>query len=226
MKLIIVDKSEIFRDGLKKMLEREQNIQVVHTCATLQEDSRQAREQNPDILIICAKLTECSRGAEEIAQIHKLLPHTNIIALCDTDSDVECIFAIKAGARACISRYMSSTNLVRSINLVADGEVVISSTMARMLLEEFKLLECVKDTTQIGSAGIVSDRERDVLNLVAQGLTNRQIATTLSITEQTVKVHLRNIMGRLHAHTREQAVALLRAKNELGEGAKTSVRQL
>jgi len=211
IKLIIVDNSQVFREGLERMLEVEPSIEVLHTCAVVQADFLQLSKQQPDVMIICIKLGECN-GTEAIAQIHELSPQTNMIALCDSDSDVECISAIQAGAKACISRNIAFENLVKVISLVADGEFIISSVMAGMLLEEFKFLEHVKDATHMKNTGVLSNRENAVLNLVAEGFTNREIATMLFISEQTVKVHLRNIMGKLCAHTREHAVALMRGK--------------
>jgi len=222
VRLIIIDKSQIFRDGLKNMLERETDIQIIRVCAVLGEDIRQFLNHKPDVVMICTKLIECD-GAEAIGRIHELSPHTNIIALCDSDSDIECIFAVKAGARACISKDMSFTDMVRAIELVAHGEVIISSTMAGAMLEEFKLLERVKGTTGLGTPSVLSHRENDVITLVAQGLTNKEIADMLFISKQTVMVHMRNIMRKLHAHTRQQAVAFMKANDERGAVEKTGV---
>jgi DNA-binding NarL/FixJ family response regulator len=148
----------------------------------------------------------------------------NIIALCESGSDAECISAMKAGARACISRDIPSKSITATIKLVADGDVVISSAMADAMLQEFKLMERVKGTAGLKTSGILSDRENAVLNLVAEGLTNKEIADQLFLSRQTVMVHMRNIMRKLHAHTREQAVAFMRAQNQLSEVDSTSVR--
>ena len=215
IKLVIIDKSQIFRDGLKSMLEQEANIQVLRVCAVLGEDIHQCLKQTPDVVMVCTKLIECD-GIEAIRRIHELSPYTNIIALCDSDSDIECISAIKVGARAYISKDMSFTDMVRAIEFVAHGEVIISSTVAQAMLEEFKLLERVKGTAGPGTISVLSHRENDVMALVAQGLTNKEIADMLFISKQTVMVHMRNIMRKLHAHTREQAVAFIRANDERG----------
>jgi len=222
VRLIIIDKSQIFRDGLKSMLEQEANIQVLRVCAALGEDIRQCLRQKPDVVMICTKLIECD-GVEAIRRIHELSPHTNVIALCDSDSDIECISALKAGARAYISKDMSFTDMVRAIEFVAHGEVIISSTVAGAILEEFKLLERVKGATEPGDLGILTHREHDVIRLVSQGLTNKEIADTLFISKQTVLVHMRNIMRKLHARTRQQAVAFIRANNDRGAVDKTGL---
>ena len=225
IKLIIVAKSQIVCDGLNSMLAKEPHLNIVHTFTALGEQVRQLVKQRPYVTIICTRLAE-SDSAERIAEIKDLSKHTNIIALCDSDSGVECIAAIRAGARAYISKDISSEDLSRIIELVAKNGIVISSTIAEVLLEEFKLWEHVKSTAEPGASDVLSHREQQVLKLVAQGLTNKQIAASLFISNQTVMVHMRNTMSKLDAHTREQAVALVRAKNEPGAVDNTSVRQL
>ena len=223
IRIIIVTKSQIVCDGLKSIIANDPELHIVHTFTAVGEQIQQLVKQRFYVTIICTKLTE-SGSAERIAEIEDLSKHTNIIALCDSDSDVECIAAIRAGARACISRNISYQDITRVIKLVAKNNIVISSTMAATLLEEFKLLECVKGAIELGTSGVLSNREKEVLNHVAQGLTNKQIAASLFISNQTVIVHMRNIMSKLHAHTREQAVAFVRAKNELDAVGKTSIR--
>jgi len=213
IKLIIIDKSQIFRDGLKSMLEQEANIQTIRVCDALGEDIHQFLKQTPDVVMVSTKLIECD-GVEAIRRIHELSPHTNIIALCDSDSDIECISAIKAGARACISKDISFTDMVRAIQLVARGEVIISSMVAQTMLEEFKLLEHVKGAAGIKTVSVLSHRENDIMALVARGLTNKEIADMLFISKQTVMVHMRNIMRKLRARTRQQAVAFMKANDD------------
>ncbi|GAI89178.1 unnamed protein product, partial [marine sediment metagenome] len=137
----------------------------------------------------------------------------NIIVLTCSKAHSDLISAIKAGARAYISKdTISIENLIKTVTLVAAGEVIVSPPMAARLLAEINLL--LEEHEGAAKAGGVSlsKREQAVLSLVTQGLTNREIATSLFISEHTVKVHLRNIMGKFHAHTRQQAVALAREK--------------
>jgi len=214
-RVIIIAASQIIRVGLKSMLEEESAIHVVHVCAQLGQDNQQFLKLKPDVMLICTNLIPCD-GADSIARFRELALHTNVIAICHSDSDAECIHAIKAGVRACFSKDMSSEKMVKSIELAASGEVIISSMMADALLREFSLLERVKDTGQLINIDTLGKREGEVLNLVAQGLTNREIADTLFISEQTVMVHMKNIMRKLHAHTRTQAVAFMRADRAQG----------
>ena len=210
IKLLLADKSEIFREGLAKLLEREPDIEVVCACRTGLEAIERANEHQPDVILIDTELPECS-GIETIQRIHERLPNTNIIVFTHSEAGADLISAVKVGARAYISKDVSLEDLIKAIALVAEHEVIVSPPMATRLLAEISFLEEHKNA-EVGDVTLLSKREEAVLPLVAQGLTNREIATTLSISEHTVKVHLRNIMGKLHAHTRQQAVALMRGR--------------
>ena len=211
LKLLLADKHEIFCVGLAKLMEREPSIEVVCVCRTGLEAAESACEHQPDVILIDTELSEGS-GLEAIQRIHERLPNTNIIVLTHSEADADLISAIKAGARAYISKDISVEDLIKTITLVADGEFIVSPPMAARLLMEFSLLGGRKGATKLGYDTLLSKQEQVVLALVAQGLTNREIATSLFISEHTVKVHLRNIMGKMHAHTRQQAVALARGK--------------
>jgi len=210
VKLLLAEQSEIFREGLVKLLEHEPSIEVVCTCRTGLEAVEAANEHQPDVILIDTELSECS-GIEAIQRIHERLPKTVIIVLtCSKVSD-DFFSAVKAGARGYICKDITSIeNLIKAVTLAADGEVIVSPPMAARLLAAFDLLKEHKDAAELGDVTLLTKREQAVLSLVAQGFTNREIATTLSISENTVKVHLRNTMEKLHAHTRQQAVVLAR----------------
>jgi len=221
IRLLLADKSEIFREGLAKLLEQEPNIKVVCACSRGLEAVESANKYQPDIILIDIGLSECSSidtglsecsGTEAIQRIHERLPKTAIIVLTCSKLNDDFVSAIKAGARAYISKDIEVENLIKIITLVAEGEVIVSFPMTARLLLEFSSLRERKDTAKLGYITPLSEREKSVLALVAQGLTNREVATTLFISEHTVKVHLRNIMEKLHAHTRQQAVALAAGK--------------
>ena len=207
----MADKGEIFREGLSKLLEHESRIEVVSVCCTGLEAVESAHEHQPDVILIDTELSECS-GIEAMQRIHERLPKMNIIVLTCSEVNADFFSAVKAGARAYISKDISVENLIKTITLVAEGEVIVSPPMAERLLAEFNLLREHKDVAKLQDIPLLSKREHTVLSFVAQGFTNKEIATTLFISEHTVKVHLRNIMGKFHAHTRQQAVALAREK--------------
>jgi len=228
IRLLLADESEIFREGLAKLLEHEPSIEVVCTCRTGLEAVESANKYQPDIILIDIGLSECSgidtglsecSSTEAIQRIHERLPKTAIIVLTCSKLNDDFVSAIKAGARAYISKdIISLENLVKTVILVAEGEVIVSFPMTARLLLEFNSLGERKDVAKLGYITPLSERERSVLALVAQGLTNREVAATLFISEHTVKVHLRNIMEKFHVHTRQQAVALAAGKRRAIQG--------
>ena len=202
-------------------MESESSFEVVGVCHTGLEAVESACEHQSDVILIDTELSECS-GIEAMQRIHERLPKTSIIVLTNSDADGDLLSAVEAGARAYISKSCSTANLIRAINLIANGGVVISPPMAARMLEEFTLLEKYKDTAKLEDCATLSEREQTVLSLVAQGFPNKSIATTLFISEQTVKVHMRNIMVKLHAHNRQQAVNTARATHRLPDIAETN----
>jgi len=214
IKLLLADKSEIFCEGLARLVEREPSIEIVCMCHTGVETVESACEHQPDVILIDTELSECS-GIEAMQRIHERLPKTSIIVFTNSEANGDLLSAVKAGAKAYVSKNISVENLIKTITLVTDDGVIVSPPMAARLLVELKLLEKRKDAAKLGDGTLLSKREQAVLSLIAQGFTNREIATRSFISEHTVKVHARNIMGKLHAHTRQQAVALAREKGTI-----------
>lgn len=220
--LVLENKSEIFCGGLAKLLESEPDIKVACTCRTGLEAIESAHKHQPDVILIDTGLPECS-GVKVVQRIHEGLPKTNIIVLTHSEAEANLISVARAGAKAYLSKNISIKSLIKAIILVAEGGVVVFPLMAARLLAEFNFLEEGKDAAKL--AILLSKREQVVLSLVAQGFTNREIATTLVISENTVKVHLRNIMGKLHAHTRQRAVSLVGGKDLLPRVTQPDTKQ-
>ena len=120
VKLLVTDKSEIFREGLVKLLECQSDIEVVSVCCTGLEAVESAHEHQPDVILIDAELSECS-GIEAMQHIHERLPKTSIIVLTNSEANDDLLSAVKAGARAYISKDISVENLIKTITLVAEG---------------------------------------------------------------------------------------------------------
>ena len=222
IRLVLADKCEIFREGLAKLLESEPDIEVVGTCCTESETVESTHKHQPDVILIGTGLPECS-DVKVVQRIHEGLSKTNIIVLTHSKADADLISATRAGAKAYLSKDVSIESLIKAIFLVAEGGVVVSPPMAAKLLAEFNFLKEGEDAAKL--INLLSKREQAVLSLTAQGFTNREIATTLVISENTVKVHLRNIMEKLHAHTRQEAVSLVGGKDLLPMATQPDTKQ-
>ena len=222
IRLALADSEDIFREGLAKLFENESDIEVVGVCRTGSEALECVYKYQPDVILMDIGLPECT-GVEVVQRIHEGLSKTSIIMLTHSETDSDLISAVRAGAKAYLSKDVSIENLIRAIILVAAGGVVVSPPMSARLLAEFNFLEDDKDAAKLIT--LLSKREQVVLSLVAQGFTNMEIATTLVICENTVKVHLRNIMEKLQAHTRQQAVSLVGGKDLLLGVRQTDTKQ-
>jgi len=207
IRLVVADKREIFREGLAKLLESQPDIEVVCTCRTGLEAVESAYKYQPDVILMQIELSKLV-GTEIMQRMHEELPKTSVIVLTCSKEYTDVFPAIKEGVEAYISKDVSLENLIKAIILVAEGGFVLSPPMAARLSAEFNFLEQGKDAVKLVT--LLSKREQAVLSLVERGFTNREIASTLFISENTVKVHLRNLMEKLNAHTRQQAVSLIR----------------
>ncbi len=205
MRILLADDHVLFRKGLTALIARRDNMQVVGEAGDGLQAIALARETNPDIVLLDINMPRCS-GLEAISQILQSVPQTRIIMLTVSEDDDDLFTAIKNGAYGYLLKDLEPQRLFDLLEGVQRGEAPIAGAMATRILGEFR---------QIGSKPAppqeppdqLSGREAEVLKLVANGATNREIAFTLSLTENTVKVHLRNILEKLHLQNRIQATA-------------------
>lgn len=221
IKLLLVDDNEIFRKGLARLLQEESNLEVVDTCPCGPEAVESACRHQPDVVLTDIASSECSK-TDIVQCIHQRLPKTAVIVLTQSKTNEDIISAATAGARGYISKNITPEKLVNTITRAAEGDLIISPPMSVNTLAILGSLGQQEFADELRAVAALSKREKQVLSLVAQGFTNRQIATTLVISEHTVKVHLQNVMQKLNAHTRQQAVALAR-RNGFIEGALRSL---
>ncbi len=209
-KLLLVDDHALFRMGMRGLLEREPDFLIVGEA----DDSRSAielsLETSPDIILM--DLTLPSPGGIETTQrIKRELPSVGIIVLAQNEEEDALFDAIKAGAAAFILKDVGPDDLVTIIRRVSDGEYLINDkvfakpAVASRVLKEFRELAVYgQDAAPIFAP--LSPREVEILDNIAQGMTNKQVAYALSISEQTVKNHMSSILRKLSVNDRTQAV--------------------
>lgn len=207
IRVLIVDDHPIVREGVTAVLERERDIDVVGSAATIDEGLRLAAKVHPDVILLDLKLPDAPGGGaapplrDGVDGVTSFARETRgIVVFTAYDADDDVFRAIRSGARGYLLKGSPAAEIAQAIRQVHAGESYLSPRIAAKL---------VKGVTQPrGRTGLLSARERGVLRLVAAGLSNRQIGQTLSISERTVKFHVTAIFNKLGADNRAQAVAL------------------
>jgi len=205
LRVLIVDDHALFRRGLQMVLKQEDDIDVVGEAGDGTEAVAKSQELMPDVILMDVRMPRRS-GIEATQQIKDLMPHVKILMLTISDEEADLYDAIKAGASGYLLKEISIDEVADAIRSVWQGQSRISPSMASKLLTEFAAMSKRADERQQLPAPRLTEREMAVLKLVAQGLNNRDIAKELFISENTVKNHIRNILEKLHLHSRMEAV--------------------
>ena len=203
IRVAVVDDQELFRRGLTMLLGVEDDIDVVGEAGDGVAATELAATAVPDVILMDVRMPKRS-GIEACVAIKEAAPTARIIMLTVSDEEADLYDAVKNGASGYLLKDSSIDEVAQAIRVVADGQSLISPSMAIKLLDEFKQMSR-SDRQQVPTPKL-TDRELEVLKLVAQGLNNREIAKRLFISENTVKNHVRNILEKLQLHSRMEAV--------------------
>jgi DNA-binding NarL/FixJ family response regulator len=160
----------------------------------------------PDVLLVEMHMQR-SDGLPTVVRLMEEHPDTSVAILTSSEEDTDLLAAVKAGVKGYLLKNSSLDELVRAVQALSQGGAYFSSTMFTKVLQEFTHLSRRRDLQEVKGIDALTEREKDVLRLVAKGATNRDIANELIITENTVKVHLRNILDKLQLRNRQQAAA-------------------
>lgn len=204
IKLVIADTMDIICKGLPPVLETGTGIRVVGVCGTGFELVKTAQREKPDVVLLDSEIRACTYE-EAISTIHRDMPDLKIVILGWPGGQQDIGTIVYHEASGYISRDTTVENLVKAIISVAGGELVVSPQMATNVLNAFAGLQ-KKVHVRVP---LLTHREREILSLVGRGQVNKDIAATLSISENTVKVHMRNVMKKVCLHTRGEAAAWL-----------------
>ena len=199
----MVDDQELFRRGLTMLLAVETGLDVVGEAGDGVEGAALAESAAPDVVLLDVRMPKKS-GIETCLAIKEAVPSAKIIMLTVSDEEADLYEAVKSGASGYLLKDSSIEEVAQAIRVVADGQSLISPSMAVKLIDEFKQMS--KPEREPGPALRLTERELDVLRLVAQGHSNKEIAARLFISENTVKNHVRNMLEKLQLHSRMEAV--------------------
>jgi DNA-binding NarL/FixJ family response regulator len=203
IRVAVVDDQELFRRGLTMLLQVEDDIEVVGEAGDGVAATELAASAVPDVILMDVRMPKRS-GIEACVAIKDVAPTAQIIMLTVSDEEADLYDAVKNGASGYLLKDSSIDEVAQAVRVVADGQSLISPSMAIKLLDEFKQMSR-SDRQQVPTPRL-TERELEVLKLVAQGLNNREIAKQLFISENTVKNHVRNILEKLQLHSRMEAV--------------------
>jgi len=204
MRVLIADDHALFRDSLRSLLES-QDIEVVGEAKNGQEAIDLSWESKPDVVLMDLTMPEMD-GLEATKRIATELPDVKVVVLTASDEDNNLFEAIKSGAKGYLMKDLKSEQFFKLLEGIERGEPALTPAVARKLLDEFARPK--KPTKEEYDPDALTDREREVLELMVQGTTsNRRLAKHLGVSENTVKFHVRNILDKLHLHNRAQVVA-------------------
>jgi two-component system NarL family response regulator len=205
IRVMICDDHALFRRGLIMVLEAEADICVVAEAEDGEDAVEKAAEFVPDVVLMDVRMPGVD-GIEATRRIAEKVPSAKILMLTVSDEEDDLYEAIKAGATGYLLKEVSIEEVAPAARAVVAGQSLISPSMASKLLGEFSNMAKRAEERSAVPTPRLTDRELEVLRLVAHGKSNREIAGDLYISENTVKNHVRNILEKLHLHTRMEAV--------------------
>lgn len=203
LRIMLVDDHTLFRQGVKSLLAAHPDLEVVASAADGNEAIALARECRPDVILMDIEMPHCD-GIEATRQIKRELPQVKIVALTVADNDETIFEMIKCGAQGYLLKDLEAQQLFDMLEGLRQGDAPLSGQIAARILEELTSPPSTADMP-MEEVEPLTERELDVLALLVSGESNREIAQALTVTENTVKTHLTNILAKLHVRNRIQA---------------------
>jgi two-component system, NarL family, nitrate/nitrite response regulator NarL len=193
IRILVADDHAIFRDGLRKLLEGADDVQIVGEASNGVECTKMLTKLKPDILLLDLRMPE-KDGLGVLEEVNFDTTQTRVIVLTAAEDDRDVVRAMRLGARGVVLKQSASDLLLKSIRKVSEGEIWLDNRMTAEVIDAFKKSS---ESGQRREKPLLSDREKEIVQLVAQGFRNREIGEKLFISEQTVKNHLHNIFDKL-----------------------------
>jgi DNA-binding NarL/FixJ family response regulator len=205
LRILIVDDHAVVRAGLQTVLEDESGLEVVGEAADAREALVKAEALRPDIVLMDIRMEEGddSSGIDACRQIRSGLPETQVIMFTSYGQRESVLASIMAGATGFLTKNVSHAQLVEAIRAVGRGQSLLDASVTRDVIERLTEL----DTAEPGPGDLLSEREREVLLLVAQGCTNKEIAAKLFLSPYTARNHVIHILDKLGLSRRSEAAA-------------------
>ncbi len=203
IRVLIIDDHNLFRSGIKLLLERHAGFEVVGEAGDGLEGVKRAKQLAPDVVLLDLHMLGTS-GLEAIPLLREEVPQTQIIMLTVSEDADDLLEALRAGARGYLLKNIETDFLLDSIRRAASGESVMSTQMASKLADAMRISQKDNLSAETSPAKL-SPREREIIEMLARGASNKEIARTLDLSESTVKIHVQGILRKLNLSSRVQA---------------------
>ncbi len=200
LKVLLVDDHKLFRSGVKALLARQPDLEVVGEAADGIDGVKQARQLNPDVVLLDLDMPGVS-GLEAVRTLTEELPQTRVLMLTVSEDAEDLLDTLRAGAAGYLLKNIDTEYFVDAIRRAASGESVVSPEMTGKLVAGLKR----KESTTLPDKARLSAREREILVVIARGASNKEIAREFELAESTVKIHVQNILRKLNLTSRVQA---------------------
>jgi NarL family two-component system response regulator LiaR len=201
VKVVLVDDHEVVRNGVRAYLEAQDDIEVVGECGNGEAAIEMVKEVTPDVVLMDLVMEGSIDGVEATRRVKRISPRTQVVVLTSYHQDEYIFPALKAGAITYMIKDVKMEDLADAIRKAAQNEAVLHSAVASRVIQELR----GGNFEEINPFSELTSREMDVLKLIAQGLSNHEIADKLVISENTVKGHVSNILSKLQLVDRTQA---------------------
>jgi len=198
IRILLADDHTIMRGGLRLLLERQAGFSVVSEASDGRQAVEQAEATKPDVAVLDIAMPNLS-GIEAAARISEILPQTAIVILSMHSDEGYVLRALKAGAKAYLLKDSAESDLIQAIRAASNGKAFFSPEISRILVEDY-----VREMGRRGaedSYQLLTPREREILQLLAEGKSNKDIATQLNLSLYTVETHRRNLQEKLNLHS-------------------------
>jgi two-component system response regulator NreC len=198
IRIVLADDHVVMRNGLKLLLERQPNFEVAGEAVNGREAVEICEKLKPDVLVLDIAMPNLN-GIEAARQISAKLPHIAIVILSMHSDESYVLRALKAGARAYLLKDSAETDLISAIRAVSEGKAFFSPAISKMLVEDY-----IRRLEQRGvedSYELLTTREREILQLLAEGKSNKEVAAMLNLSLYTVETHRGNILQKLNLHS-------------------------
>ena len=216
IRVLLVDDHALFREGLAVVISSQPDMEVVGNANDGLEAVIKAQELKPDLTLMDIQMSTMD-GLEATRQIKQILPDTTIVVLTVRDDDEKLFEALKSGAQGYLLKDIRSHKMIEMLQSAMNGEAAITPSLAGRVLTEFRRMSL----HQAGDSGAahednsLTERELEVLSLVAKGASDKEVAEKLFVSLNTVKTHVRNILAKLRVDSRREAAKLAQSKGLL-----------